>query len=264
MIGLFDSGIGGFSIYLEIKKLIPDISYIYFADQEHFPYGEKSEDELKKFSECISSFLIEKGAKVIVVACNSATVSAINHLRSVFSIPFVGVVPAVKPAASLTKTNKIGVLLTNASSKGKVYKELIEVWGKHLTVFSLRLPELVKMIESGLIDENPTKAFLFNELRKLKDEGVDTIVLGCTHFIFLRDIIKQEFGDSFNILDPALGVARQTYRVYSTIDKNRDAKQKEDIFYTSKDPTNLKKLIKNLLNIDTDNVFSINLKCMKK
>jgi len=266
MIGLFDSGVGGLSIYSEIKKLMPYVPCIYFADQAHFPYGEKTEGELKKFSRCISSFLIEKGAELIVVACNSATVSAINYLRTVFSIPFVGVVPAVKPAASITKTGKIAVLLTTASSKGKTYKELIETWANGVCVISVRLPELVEMVENGTINELSSKKFLFDKLKNLKEIGIDTIVLGCTHFIFLKDMITSEFGSTFNILDPAEGVAKQTYRVYSLradMEESRDRQLENDMFYTSGNSEHLKAFIKDWLNIDLEGVHSIDLECMK-
>jgi len=261
MIGVFDSGVGGLSIYREIKKLIPQTSYIYFADKIHFPYGEKTAEEIIEYSYRISSFLIERGAKFIVVACNSATVSAINYLRNMFSIPFVGVVPAVKPAALSTKTGKIAVLLTETSSKGKTYHELIETWADGVSVISIQFPELVRLIEEGKIELPGTKNLLVDKLTWLKNLGVDTIVLGCTHFIFLKEIIISEFGDDFDILDPALGVAKQTYRIYTKFHEIDELSTKGDLFFTSGDVHSLKDFIRTWLKMNTDDVYHISLKC---
>lgn len=262
MIGIFDSGVGGLSIYKEVKKFIPNTSYIYFADRVHFPYGEKTSEEIIEYSHCISSFLIEKGAKLIVSACNSATVSAISYLRSHFSVPFVGVEPSIKPAALSTKTGKIAVLLTEASSKGRKYRELIETWANGVSVISIQIPQLVNLVEDGLIDQQETKDFLFSKLEWLKNMGVDTIVLGCTHFIFLKEIIISMFGDTFNVLDPALGVAKQVYRIYSASLEDKSS-SKDDIFFTTGDIQSLKNFIRVWLKMETEKVYNISLGCLK-
>ncbi len=265
MIGIFDSGVGGLSIYREIKALIPDTHYIYFSDNVHFPYGEKSEEEIKTYAYHISSFLIEKGAKLVVTACNSATVSSINYLRSNFSVPFVGVVPPVKPAVLSTKSGKIAVLLTEASSKGKKYQELIEIWANGVNVISVQFPLLVKLVEDGMTEISSIKSYLADKLERLKNMGVDTIVLGCTHFIFLKEIIISMFGDAFTVFDPALGVAKQTLKLYSEIQNKNPLpdSQNEDLFYTSGDVESLRRFIKTWLKLDTEKVYKIDLECLK-
>ena len=265
MIGIFDSGVGGLSIYREIKTLIPETHYIYFSDNAHFPYGEKSEEEIKAYAYCISSFLIDKGAELIVTACNSATVSSINYLRNSFSVPFVGVVPPVKPAVQSTKSGKIAVLLTEASSKGKKYQELIETWANGVNVISIQFPLLVKLVEDGMTEITSIKSFLFDKLERLKNMGVDTIVLGCTHFIFLKEIIISMFGDTFTVLDPATAVAKQTLKLYSEIrtEKPVSNSQNEDLFYTSGDIESFGRFIKKWLKLDTEKVYKIDLECLK-
>jgi len=180
-------------------------------------------------------------------------------------VPFVGVVPPVKPAVQSTKSGKIAVLLTEASSKGKKYQELIETWANGVNVISVQFPLLVKLVEDGMTEITSIKSFLFDKLERLKNMGVDTIVLGCTHFIFLKEIIISMFGDTFTVLDPATAVAKQTLKLYSEIRTEKPVfnSQNEDLFYTSGDVESFRRFIKKWLKLDTEKVYKIDLECLK-
>ena len=184
-IGIFDSGSGGLSVYREEVKLLPAEHFVYFADNAHVPYGEKTAEYIQDRARHITDFLLGKGADIIVVACNTATAAAISTLRAEYpSVPFVGMEPAVKPAALGTKTGVIGVLATAGTLKGS----------KYLNTRGLYEDD-VRIVEHVL------------------DEGADTIVLGCTHYPFLRGVIERIAGPGVQVIDPAPAVARQTLRL---------------------------------------------------
>jgi glutamate racemase len=231
MIGIFDSGVGGISIYKALQENIPFTKFIYFSDQGHFPYGEKSEDQIKQYASEITQFLIGKGAHLIVVACNSATISAIQFLRSKFQVPFIGTVPAIKPAAIETKTGKIAVLLTHAASNGFAYQELVSHWSEGVKVFSIQIPKVVHLVENNLMQLADSQEYFFRILDDIARLGVDTLVLGCTHFIFLKEIIWEHYGDKFFVMDPATGVMNQAKRIYGTL--AIPAENSESTFFTS-------------------------------
>jgi glutamate racemase len=245
MIGIFDSGIGGISIYQELAENIPHTKFIYFSDQGHFPYGEKSESQIQQYAKDISSFLIAKGAHLIVVACNSATISAIQSLRSYYSIPFIGTVPAIKPAANITKTGKIAVLLTHAASNGNAYQELVSHWSEGVKVFSIQIPKVVHLVENNLMQLTDSQEYLFRILDDLEKMEVDTLVLGCTHFIFLRSLILDHYGDRFFIMDPANGVMKQTKKIYESLGIKQE--EEESIFFSSGNGEKMEEFLKNYL-----------------
>ncbi len=233
MIGIFDSGTGGLSIYLEIKKLMPEVNCAYFADHAHFPYGEKTAKQIMEYSCKISSYLASIHVSMIVVACNTATIAAIKTLRSCYSFPFVGTVPAVKPACSNSKSRKVAVLLTQSASQGHVFRDLLSSWSNGVEVYTLRSPELVEISEYQLQEKQCSVAYLKSLLDPLIAKGVDSLVLGSTHFIFLKSWIAKIYPAQFAIYDPAEGVARQTLRLYSQCGKSEACAS--DIFITSGD-----------------------------
>jgi len=241
MIGIFDSGIGGISIYRILKEGIQNTQFLYYADQKHFPYGEKSESQIQQYSVEITKFLVDKGAGLIVIACNSATISSIKYLRETFSIPFIGTVPAVKPAAQITKTGKIAVLLTHSASNGFAYQELVSQWTEGVQVFTVQIPKVVHLVENNLMEIQDSKAYLYKQLDDLEKLGVDTIVLGCTHFIFLRSIIKEKYEERFNLMDPSIGVMNQTKKIYELFP--RKPEKGRDFFYTSGDQEKLSRFL---------------------
>ncbi len=212
-IGIFDSGLGGLSIWQEIVSILPCESTLYFADSANCPYGQKSQDEIVDLSESITRFLAEKGAKIVVVACNTATTAAVAHLRSVFSFPIVGVEPAVKPAALSSRSGKIGLLATQGTIESPFYNSTRERYASDVEVIARPGFGLVEAVENNSIYSVETEALLRRYIEPMMEAGVDKLVLGCTHYPFLIPVIKKIVGDKIDILDPAPAVARQCQHV---------------------------------------------------
>lgn len=217
MIGIFDSGLGGFSVLREIVKVLPHEHYIYYADSANCPYGEKSPEFIVERARAISRTLMEKGAGIIVVACNTATTAAISSLRKEWpDFPFVGMEPAVKPAALETKSGVIGVLATAGTLKGGNYLDLREKYSDRVKVTEHVGKGFVEIVEKGMPDREEALDVVRKAMRPLLDQGADTIVLGCTHYPFLMPQIREIAGPNVNIIDPAPAIAQQTKRMYPT------------------------------------------------
>jgi glutamate racemase len=213
-IGVFDSGVGGLSVLQAIQQELPDETIIYFADQAHVPYGNKPIEEIRHFSVEITRYLLSLGAKLIVVACNTASAAALYHLRDVFpEIPFVGMEPAVKPAANATINGVVGVLATPTTFQGKLYASLIERFANNIIVLQDTCPGLVSQIEAGNLNGQETRSILENALMPILDEGADHIVLGCTHYPFVIPVIQEIVANQATVIDPSPAVARQTRRL---------------------------------------------------
>ena len=214
-IGLFDSGVGGTSIWRELIQLLPYENTIYLADSKHAPYGEKSKDEIICLSEKNTEFLLNKNAKIIVVACNTATTNAIAHLRAKYNVPFIGIEPAIKPAALQTISGAVGILAT----KGTLSSELFDItkgkFAKNIDVVEQVGEGLVEMIESGQMETENMKDLLKKYLKPMIEKQVDYLILGCTHYPYLIPQIKQIVPESLKIIDSGEAVARQTYQVLS-------------------------------------------------
>jgi glutamate racemase len=214
MIGIFDSGIGGLSVWREIDRLLLQQATLYVADQAHVPYGPRSLQEVREFSEGVSRFLLSAGADVIVVACNTASAAALHNLRVTFpDVPFVGMEPAVKPAAQNTRSGVVGVIATQATFQGELFASLLERFASDVRVLTQACPGLVEAVENGALDTQETQAILTACLLPLLQSGIDKLVLGCTHYPFLRPVIERIVGPEVEIIDPAPAVARQTGRV---------------------------------------------------
>lgn len=219
MIGIFDSGIGGLSVFREIRKLLPEQGYIYYSDSAHCPYGEKSKEYIIDRARSITRRLMEMGAEIVVVACNTATAAAISTLRKEFPIKFIGMEPAIKPAAALTKTGVVGVLATAGTLKAEKYLDTREKWAQSITVVEHIGEGFVELVEKGQTSGAEAEAVVQNSLVPLLEAGADTIVLGCTHYPFLADTIKKiaaahgADGNSFHLIDPAPAVARHLLEV---------------------------------------------------
>jgi len=214
MIGVFDSGVGGLSVLRAIRTLIPAQPVIYLADQAHVPYGPRPLDEVREFSRAISQFLIQQGAQVIVVACNTASAAALYHLRQTFpETPFVGMEPAVKPAAETTQSGVVGVLATPATFQGALYASVVERFAHGVTLLQDTCAGLVQQIEAGNLNGEETRRILENALLPMLARGMDTVVMGCTHYPFVIPLIQQIVGEKVRVIDPAPAVARQTRRV---------------------------------------------------
>jgi len=212
MIGIFDSGVGGLSVYREVARLLPRADIIYLADTAFFPYGARSPKDIEKRAESITRALIARGASIVVVACNTATVVAIKHLRNTFPIPFAGVVPPVKVAAAkASETAAIYVLSTQNTASGRKYRELVEAYGDGRTVEALSLPLLARVVEDGSFRTPETAAQVTALLKKRvgKLPPGSIVVLGCSHYVFLQELIKNSLGQEIEVLEPSAAVAAQ-------------------------------------------------------
>lgn len=216
-IGVFDSGVGGLSVLRAIRALLPAEPVLFFADQGHVPYGPRPLEEVRAFSEEITRFLVGGEAKLIVVACNAASAAALHHLRQTFpGTRFVGMEPAVKPAAESTHTGAVGVLATPATFQGALYASVVERFASGVTLYQDTCPGLVQQIERGELDTPATRAILEKALRPMLDRGIDTVVLGCTHYPFIIPLIQMITGPGVRVIDPAPAVARQIGRLLDT------------------------------------------------
>lgn len=213
-IGVFDSGVGGLSVLRAIRQLMPGQPVIYLADQAHVPYGARPLEEVRDFSASITRYLRAQGAQLIVVACNTASAAALHHLREKFPrMPFVGMEPAVKPAAEQTQTGVVGVLATPATFQGALYASVVERFARGVILLQDTCPGLVQQIEAGDLNGPATRAILERALRPMLAQNIDTVVLGCTHYPFVIPLIQEITGPAVRVIDPAPAVARQTARL---------------------------------------------------
>ena len=212
---MFDSGAGGLALLAEVRRLLPGEDIIYFADTAYFPYGPRRASEIRERGEAITRELLERGAKVIVVACNTATSAAIAHLRATFDVPFVGMEPALKPAAERTLSGKVAMLVTPGTARGEKLAALIDRYGAEVSVQTIEAPGLAEQVEAGATDGDVTRDLLRRYLAPVRDSGADVLVLGCTHYAFLRAAIEREVGDIVEVIEPSEAVARQVKRVLS-------------------------------------------------
>jgi glutamate racemase len=215
-IGLFDSGIGGLSILREVRRQLPAESILYLADQAHVPYGPRALEEVRQLSFAIAEFLLEQGAKLITVACNTASAASLHALRERYpQIPFVGMEPAVKPAAEKTLSYTVGVLATPATFQGALFTSVVERFAEGVNVLQETLPGLVEQIEKGEIDSTETYKILERGVQPLLEQGADTLVLACTHFPFIIPQLEKIVGKAVKVIDPSPAVARQVGRLLS-------------------------------------------------
>jgi glutamate racemase len=213
-IGVFDSGVGGLSVLRAIRAEMAEEPVIYLGDQAHVPYGPRPVEQARSFSETITKYLLGRGSKIIVVACNTASAAALHYLRERFpDVPFIGMEPAVKPAAERTRSGKVGVLATPATFQGALYASVVERFASEVVVLQHTCPGLVAQIEKGDIDGPQTRAILEEALLPMLAQGIDTVVLGCTHYPFVIPLIEQICGPNVRVIDPAPAVAKQTRRV---------------------------------------------------
>lgn len=248
-IGIFDSGVGGLSVLRAVRAQLPCQPVIYLADQAHVPYGAHTKDEVRGYSEGITRFLLGQGAQVIVVACNTASAAALYYLRGVFpDVPFVGMEPAVKPAAAGTRSGVIGVLATPVTFQGELYASVVERFAKNTTVLQDTCPGLVQQIEMGQLDAPATRAILERALAPMIEKDVDTIVMGCTHYPFVIPLIQSIVGPDVQVIDPAPAVARQVGRMLEARSLTARCDSPAPVrFYSTGDPYLLGEMLPRLL-----------------
>lgn len=249
-VGVFDSGVGGLSVVREIMAQLPAQPLCYLADQIHAPYGQRSLAEIRALSEGITDFLLDQGARLIVVACNTASAAALRWLRAQFpAVPFVGMEPAVKPAALRTRTGHIGVIATAATFQGELFASLLDRYAGDVTVHTQICPALVPLIEAGELDSPRTRAAVHEYVAPLLAAGIDELVLGCTHYPFLQPLIEAEAGPGVEIIDPAPAVARQVARVLAQRNWLAGEEQPAHRFYTTGSPAHFQAALHDLLGI---------------
>lgn len=211
-IGVFDSGIGGLGVLREIRRLLPDVDAVYLADRAFAPYGQRSLNEVRDRSVAIVEDLLGRRCQAVVIACNTASAAALQHLRTLHpAVPFIGMEPAVKPAAESTEAGVIGVLATPATFQGELYASVVDRHAAGVRVVAQPAPGLVELVESGHIDD--AVPLLEQYLAPMIEAGIDRLVLGCTHFPVLIDHIRTLLPDGVAIIDPAPAVARQVARL---------------------------------------------------
>jgi len=213
-IGVLDSGIGGLSVLREIHAQMPNYATIYYADQAHLPYGPRPQAEIRGYIEHIADYLIAQGAGVVVIACHAASAAGLHYLRARYpAVPFVGMEPAVKPAAERSKTGVIGVLTTAATAQGALYRRVVERFAAEVRVITQIAPEWVALAEAGAPDTPESHAIVAAQVEPLLSAGADQIVLACTHFPFLAPLIRDAKDNRATLVDPSAAVARQVGRI---------------------------------------------------
>lgn len=243
-IGLFDSGIGGTSIWKEVHGLLPNENTIYLADSKNAPYGLKSKDEIIQLSCKNTELLLEANCKIIVVACNTATTNAIKELRAKYDVPFIGIEPAIKPAAIQSQTQTIGILATKGTLNSSLFHENV---AKHsdVTIIEQIGHGLVQLIENGDLDSPEMKELLESYLLPMVEKNIDYLVLGCSHYPYLIPQIKKIIPSSIKIIDSGEAVAKQTKKILEELQLINPSKgNSTQVFYTNSNPEVLKKIVK--------------------
>ncbi len=216
-IGIFDSGVGGTSIWKEIKKLLPKEDTIYLADSKNAPYGEKTPEQIIQLSIKNTDFLMDEGCKIIVVACNTATTNAIDYLREKYRVPFIGIEPAIKPAALQSRSKKVGILATKGTLSSRLFHSTAEMHAKGIKIIEREGAGLVPLIEQGKIASEEIRYLLQTYLGPMLDEDIDYLVLGCTHYPYLLPVLRELLPEKVQIIDSGAAVAKQ---VKAVLEKN--------------------------------------------
>ncbi len=252
-IAVFDSGVGGLSVLAEIQQLLPNESLLYLGDCGHIPYGEKTPEFIRQRCSVMAGFFREQGAKALVIACNTATVAGVADLRRDFpEWPIVGMEPAVKPAAAATRSGVVGVLATTGTLQSAKFAALLDRFATDVRVITQPCPGLVERIESGDLHSPELRALLKHYVDPLLANGCDTIILGCTHYPFLKPMLKSMIPESISLIDTGAAVARQLQRLLAERDLLAEGPNRPVRFWTSADPASLRKTLALLGQVDGD------------
>jgi len=245
-IGIFDSGVGGTSIWKEINSLLPNENTIYLADSKNAPYGLKEKKRIEELSKKNAELLLDKNCKLIVVACNTATTNAVKHLRNKYNIPFIGIEPAIKPAALQTKTNAIGILATKGTLTSDLFHKTTNLFGNGITIVEQEGEGVVQLIETGKLYSEEMKGLLNIYLKPMIEANIDRLVLGCTHYPYLVPILLEILPKHVKIIDSGEAVARQTKSVLEKHQLLNTSKAKaKHQFYTNGNPKVMSELLDN-------------------
>jgi glutamate racemase len=253
-IGIYDSGVGGLSVLRAIRAALPREDLLYLGDQANVPYGERSLEELRELARGVTRFMLAQGVKLIVIACNTASAAALKTLRQEFpQVPFVGMEPAVKPAAAQTHSGKVGVLATPSTFQGELYASVVERFASGVEIYQETCPGLVSQIEKGRLATPKTRRILEAALLPLMARGVDTLVMGCTHFPFVIPLIEEITAGQARVIDPAPAVARQTQRVLEERGLlNPQPETGITRYYTTGDSAKLARVLPRLIGVQAD------------
>ena len=254
-IGIFDSGVGGLSVLREIRQLLPYESLLYVADSGYVPYGEKPPEQIRERSRLIAQFLIDRGAKALVLACNTATAAAINDLRGEFDMPIIGMEPAVKPAALATRNGVVGVLATTGTLQSAKFAALLDRFAGSVEVLTQPCPGLVECVERGELNGSQVDALLQRYTAPLLAAGCDTLILGCTHYPFLRAALRRILPAEVQVVDTGAAVARQLQVKLDEGALLARQDQSDIRFWCSGDPQLMRSILPTLLNIDSEVYF---------
>jgi glutamate racemase len=253
-IGIYDPGVGGLSVLRAIRAALPREDLLYLGDQANVPYGERSLEELRELARGVTRFMLAQGVKLIVIACNTASAAALKTLRQEFpQVPFVGMEPAVKPAAAQTHSGKVGVLATPSTFQGELYASVVERFASGVEIYQETCPGLVSQIEKGRLATPKTRRILEAALLPLMARGVDTLVMGCTHFPFVIPLIEEITAGQARVIDPAPAVARQTQRVLEERGLlNPQPETGITRYYTTGDSAKLARVLPRLIGVQAD------------
>lgn len=236
-IGVFDSGVGGLSVAKEIFRQLPQEKIIYFGDTAHVPYGPRTKEQLTLFGDQISEFLIDKGVKAIVVACNTSSSVSLDHLLEKYTLPIIGVIePGITSALEVTKNGKVGIIATQATINSEAHKNLLLQRKPDVEVYPKACPKFVPLVEKGETDGPEARKAALEYLTPLKDAGIDTLILGCTHYPFLETVIRSVLGPEVTIVDPAFETVRQTKELLRKNQGLRDANKCTNQYFVSGEP----------------------------
>lgn len=243
-IGLFDSGIGGTSIWTEVVTHLPYENTIYLADSKNAPYGAKSKKDIIALSSKNTEKLLSLGAKIIVVACNTATTNAIDYLRKTYDVPFIGIEPAIKPAALNSKSKTIGILATQGTLNSQLFQSTSEKWAQGIKVVEVIGEGLVTLIEKGALESTTLKQLVQSYVQPMIDQNIDHLVLGCSHYPYLIPILKEILPPHITIIDSGLAVARQTKSILFTKGIQSTSSYATHQLYTNGEISILEKVLK--------------------
>lgn len=251
-IGIFDSGVGGLSVWREITRQLPQESTLYFADQAHVPYGPRGVEQIRHFCDQITRFLIARDCKAVVVACNTASAAALKCLRETFpDLPSIGMEPAVKPAAEITRSRVVGIMATPATFQGKLFQATAGRHAQGITLINQICDGLAEHIESGDLNGENTEQLLRSFIQPMLEGGADTIVLACSHYPFVLDTIRRIAGAEINVIDPAPAIARHLGQVLESAGLRAPVgAQAEHQFFTSADAQRCAASIRKLVGRD--------------
>ncbi|WP_054852664.1 glutamate racemase [Olleya sp. ITB9] len=249
-IGIFDSGVGGTSIWRAINSLLPNENTIYLADSINAPYGPKGKEAIIALSQKNTEYLLEQNSKLIVVACNTATTNAIGYLREKYNVPFIGIEPAIKPAALQTQTKAIGILATKGTLSSELFNNTSQLYNNGVTIVEQEGEGIVQLIEAGLIYSDQMTELLVNYLKPMIKSNIDYLVLGCTHYPYLIPQLSKILPKHIKIIDSGDAVANQTKLVLEKYNLVNNAKIKSDnFFYTNGKPKVMKTLLNNVYDV---------------